>query len=774
MSSSDVNVMLAAALQDWDIPPELQPFIPAFIDIMLTLRKLGSNCQKQTSLPELSAVLQKYKSDLFKLTKVRLSLGGMEDTFAGSFLLTIHQNCHSHIHQNVRFKRTVHGWWPGEDSTRSRFRRDGCEPFDISKLPEAALETHFLSLKPSALPQNLGTIVIDDNHHEEAAPDSDDEQDDDATADAEDSPSAGSDEEDDEDHASEGAPEGAPPRHVSPPHTPRDSDDEFDDLMTPPQPTAEEINVNILSHHIGEEDPNLIPGQVPRPPRLILRLPAAEDPSEHSPSESTSSSSSDSSTSGSSDSPSVSSGRSAAEEISHHLQEDASGDDDEMSVDVPEDTGLPPPHTPLTESQERRQLLKELGDLARKSGRKKSPPPQPKLASTSEVKTRHGRAVVPPQRFQDVAAPSLPVPSKRKRSPSAASEAGSESAAEASDTPSPPPPSPPAKKRKTSSGKARSKVHKHSGSRAGSKNAKRPKDPKLPPAVTHAGEIESRDRDSAYGTDNDDPEPLWSSRPGTNHADDDTPVFWDQNSGFFLVNGLEGIPSGALRNLRGLISTTGGMDLDIKHFVNATAPMRTPGTSQNGLVCFNCVGHPETCVLIRADDDEHLPNSRKCVYCVQKKLACMMNCSSVEFDQLKELCAKWGESSKTGLQRQLSEIAEGRRTVEALITARDQLDGEIARLARLDAERVAKVREACREPRDILRHLTRHDPDFHLSMPTVIQLCSVFGWEFSELPSPLVFGRNDEGVPYLRNDTTGEEMLIPSASDFPTGTPVVS
>ncbi|KAK1227445.1 hypothetical protein PQX77_009560, partial [Marasmius sp. AFHP31] len=367
-----------------------------------------------------------------------------------------------------------------------------------------------------------------------------------------------------------------------------------------------------------------------------------------------------------------------------------------------------------------------------------------------------------------------PVPSKRKRSPSVASEAGSESAAGASDAPSPPPPSPPAKKRKTSSGKARSKVHKHSGSRAGSKNAKRPKDPKLPPAVTHSGELESRDRDSVYGTDNDDPEPLWSSRPGTNHADDDTPVFWDQDLGFFLVNGLEGVPSGALRNLRGLISTTGGMDLDVKHFVNATAPMRTPGTSQNGLVCFNCVGHPETCVLIRADDDEHLPNSRKCVYCVQKKLACMMNCSSVEFDQLKELCAKWGESSKTGLQSQLSEIAEGRRTVEALITARDQLDGEIARISHLDAKRVAKVREACREPRDILRHLTRHDPDFHLSMPTVIQLCSVFGWEFSELPSPLVFGRNEEGVPYLRNDTTGEEMLIPSASDFPTGTPVVS
>ncbi|KAK1215817.1 hypothetical protein PQX77_021543 [Marasmius sp. AFHP31] len=733
MSSSDVNVMLAAALQDWDIPPELQPFIPAFIDVMLTLRKLGPNCQKQTSLSELNAVLQKYKADLCKLAKVRLNLGGMEDTFPGSFLLTIHQNCHSHMHQNVRFKRTVHGWWPGDDSTRTRFRRDGCEAFDITKLPEAALETHFLSLKPSALPQNLGTIVIDDNHHEEATPDSNDEQDDneddDATADVQHSPSPGSDEEDDEDQASEGAPEGvsvseagpsegAPPRPVSPPHTPRDSDDEFDDLMTPPQPTAEEINVNILSHHIGEEDPNLIPGQVPRPPRLILRLPAAEDPSE--------------------------------------------------------DTGLPPPHTPLTESQERRQLLKELGDLARKSGQKKSLPPPPKLASTSEVKTRHGRAVVPPQRFQDVAAPSLPVPSKRKRSPSAASEAGSESAAEASDAPSPPPPSPPAKKRKTSSGKARSKVHKHSGSRAGSKNAKRPKDPKLPPAVTHAGEIESRDRDSAYGTDNDDPEPLWSSRPGTNHADDDTPVFWDQNSGFFLVNGLEGVPSGALRNLRGLISTTGGMDLDIKHFVNATAPMRTPGTSQNGLVCFNCVGHPETCVLIRADDDEHLPNSRKCVYCVQKKLACMMNCSSVEFDQLKELCAKWGESSKTGLQRQLSEIAEGRRTVEALLTARDKLDEEIARISRLDAKRVAKVREACREPRDILRHLTRHDPDFHLSMPTVIQLCSVFGWEFSELPSPLVFGRNDEGVPYLRNDTTGEEMLIPSASDFPTGTPAAS
>ncbi|KAK1229580.1 hypothetical protein PQX77_007354, partial [Marasmius sp. AFHP31] len=372
---------------------------------MLTLRKLGSNCQKQTSLPELSAVLQKYKSDLFKLTKVRLSLGGMEDTFAGSFLLTIHQNCHSHIHQNVRFKRTVHGWWPGEDSTRSRFRRDGCEPFDISKLPEAALETHFLSLKPSALPQNLGTIVIDDNHNEEAAP---------------------------------------------------DSDDDFDDLMTPPQPTADEINVNILSHHIGEEDPNLIPGQVPRPPRLILRPPAAVDPSEHSSSESTSGSS-DSSTSGSSDSPSGSSGRSAAEEVSHHLQEDASGDDDEMSVDVPKDTGLPPPHTPLTDSQERRQLLKELGDLARKSGQKKSLPPPPELASTSEVKTRHGRAVVPPQRFQDVATPSRPVPSKRKRSPSVASEAGSESAAGASDAPSPPPPSPPAKKRKTSSGKARSK-----------------------------------------------------------------------------------------------------------------------------------------------------------------------------------------------------------------------------------------------------------------------------------------------------------------------------
>ncbi|KAK1233217.1 hypothetical protein PQX77_003633, partial [Marasmius sp. AFHP31] len=168
-------------------------------------------------------------------------------------------------------------------------------PFDISKLPEAALETHFLSLKPSALPPNLGTIVIDDNHHEEAAPDSNDEQDDneddDATADVQHSPSPGSDEEDDEDQTSEGAPEGvsvseagpsegAPPRHVSPPHTPRDSDDEFDDLMTPPQPTADEISVNILSHHIGEEDPNLIPGQVPRPPRLILRPPAAVDPSE--------------------------------------------------------------------------------------------------------------------------------------------------------------------------------------------------------------------------------------------------------------------------------------------------------------------------------------------------------------------------------------------------------------------------------------------------------------------------------------------------------------
>ncbi|KAK1217146.1 hypothetical protein PQX77_020208 [Marasmius sp. AFHP31] len=221
---------------------------------MLTLCKLGPNCQKQTSLSKINVVLQKYKANLSKLAKIRLTTGGMEDTFP------------------------VHGWWPGEDSIRSRFQRDGCEAFDITKLPKAAFKAHFLSLKPSVLPQNLQTIVLDDNN-EESARNSDDEQDDNgddhASAGAQHPSSLGSDEED-EDQASEGA----PPGHVSPPHTPCDSDDEFNDLMTPPQPTAEKINVDVLSHHISKENLNLIPGQVPRPHRLILRPPTIEDPSE--------------------------------------------------------------------------------------------------------------------------------------------------------------------------------------------------------------------------------------------------------------------------------------------------------------------------------------------------------------------------------------------------------------------------------------------------------------------------------------------------------------
>ncbi|KAK1217756.1 hypothetical protein PQX77_019582 [Marasmius sp. AFHP31] len=715
MSSSDVNVMLANALRNFDIPIALQPFIPAFIDIMLTLRKLGPHSQNKESLPELCTVLQKYKHILLQLSSIRVKYGGMEDAFPGSFLLTIFEQTHSQLQASNRFKKVVNGWWPADDSVRAKFRREGCEPFDMTLLPEAALELHFQSPQvPTSSNDLYASEVIDDIAEEEdenAAP-----QGQSTSEGASEHQSSNSEATEDEESDNEAS-------QTRPPHQPSaaqpltsssEYDSDYNIDVEPPD--TEEINRWVLATSTASRRPF-------SKARAYVASPRPSSPSEAS-------------------SP-------AAAEVAQHLQKAAS-EGDSMVVD--EEDGYPrPTHPPRRESSERCELLHDLGELARK--KKQLPVPQASTSSAAAVTTRIGCTVVTPKRLQGATVPSTSSPSKRKF---VASGEGSDSDEEVNSQASSPAPSQPAKTPKTSSkGKRRAKVHKHSGTRAGAKHAKRPKYSSPPPGINYPGEVGGRDRASVVGSVNNDPEPLWKSLPGTNHADDNVPVFWDEDENYFLVKNLAGVPSGALRDLRGHISTLGGMDLHINHFVNATAPMRCPGPSQANLVCFNCVEHPETCIPIPAVDIDHLPNSR----------------NSEEFDKMKELCALWGESSKIGLQRQLSEIAEGRRTVESLIKARDQLDSEISRLARLDIERVAKFREACREPRDILRHLSREDSEFFLTMPTIIQMCSVFGWEFSELPKPLTFGRDQSGVPYLRNDTTGEVMLIPSTSDFPTGTP---
>ncbi|KAJ8089827.1 hypothetical protein PM082_018403 [Marasmius tenuissimus] len=728
----------------YDIPADFFPFISPLYDFLLTFRKLGAALHQSNSRTELRELFLKHKRILLQLSRLRSESGGMEDTFAGSFILTLFDACHSHFNASEPFKRAVKGWWPQSHAQRNKLRRHGCSPFDLSKLPDAAMDRHFLSLKPSTPPapsQNFGIIDIDA------------------------------------------------------------SDD--DDFEPPPVP-AEEINRFVLSQRLGDIMPTPIFSPSHRRPRI--RHPVSPNHKHWGPRSrrrfASSSSDADSDEEGETapvikTRPLISRANYEDVEMSVvNASEPAAGSgfdtntmtiDDEAGDGEEDDKDIEEHSMSSREVKERREALsslKSLGNPRVPRPRSETPPPIPPSAAV--IKTRIGRTVNAPRRpgsstavIPTMRPSSGPLTSKRKRDstpePQHSTRARSMSAAEApasEDEESSGSDSPPAKKAKTSSkAKGKGTAHKHSGSRSRARFYERPQYGTTPADLNSYEDMEIRDVDSVLGTPNKSPAPLWTSLPGTNNADEEKSEFWDPVNGYFLLRGQTGVPDGVIRDLRGYLSVPGQLDLHVNHFVNATAPMRAPALGRSNLVCFSCVLHPETCVPFPADDEQHLSNSRKCLFCVQKKLSCVMSCPSEEFDKMKELCAGWGESSEAGLSRQFEEIANGRRTVERLINTRNDLDTEIQRLADRDAALVAKLRECCRDPRDILRHLSRNDPDFQLSMPTIIQLCSVFGWDFSELPEPLQFGRHTDGTPYLRNQARGDVLMIPSTSEFPTGTP---
>ncbi|KAJ8089843.1 hypothetical protein PM082_018419 [Marasmius tenuissimus] len=821
--------LVTLALQNYDIPSGFRPFISPLYDILLTFRQLGAAIHQSNSRKELTDLLKKHKRNLVQLSQLRSDSGGMEDTFAGSFILTLVDACHSHVNASEPFKKMVRGWWPQSPAQRGKLRRKGCSPFDLSELPDSAMDRHFLSLKPSTPPapsQNLGTIDIDAS-----------DDDDDNTVQAGPSRVVEGGNADDgssdavsvsEDHVSAHDLQSRESSYVvpDPPEDPQAASSSDDDFEPPPAP-AEAINRFVLSQQLGDIMPTPIFPPTHRRPRI--RHPVSPNHQHWGPRSRRQSASS------SSDGDSDEEGEAAPVFPSRPLISRSDYQDDDMNTfrnvvstraagshqtaqlaadseatvqnnvvtDNEDDEGdeddkdIEEHSMSSREVKERREALsslKNLGNPRVPRPRSETPPPIPPSAAV--IKTRIGRTVNAPRRLGSSTAviPTMrpssgPLTSKRKRdstpepqpstrarlmsasghrsrslSPSAAEAPASEDEESSGSD------SPPAKKAKTS-GKAKEPRHKHSGSRSRARFYERPHYGTPPPDLNSYEDMEIRDVDSVLGTPNKSPAPLWTSLPGTNNADEEKSEFWDPVNGYFLLKGQTGVPDGVIRDLRGYLSVPGQLDLHVNHFVNATAPMRAPALGRSKLVCFSCVLHPETCVPFPADGPSKLSNSRKCLFCVQKKLSCVMSCPSEEFDKMKELCADWGESSEAGLSRQFEEIANGRRTVEKLINARNDLDTEIQRLADRDAALVAKLRECCRDPRDILRHLSRNDPDFQLSMPTIIQLCSVFGWDFSELPEPLQFGRHTDGTPYLRNQARGDVLMIPSTSEFPTGTP---
>ncbi|KAL0062717.1 hypothetical protein AAF712_010412 [Marasmius tenuissimus] len=800
--------LVTLALQNYDIPADFFPFVSPLYDFLLTFRKLGAALHQSNSRNELRELFIKHKRILLQLSRLRSESGGMEDTFAGSFILTLFDACHSHFNASESFKKAVKSWWPQSHAQRNKLRRHGCSPFDLSKLPDAAMDRHFLSLKPSTPPapsQHLGTIDVDA---------SDDDNNDTVQAGPSRVVECGSSDDDSSDAVS--ASEEHVPTHDSssrdssyvvpdPPEDPQAGASSSDDNdFEPPPASAEEINRFVLSQRLGDIMPTPIFPPTHRRPRI--RHPVSPNHQHWGPRSrrrSTSSSSDVDSDEEGETAPSLQtrplisradyedvemSGVEASEPsddggfaTNNMAIEDEAGDGEEDDKDIEEHSMS---SREVKERREALSALKNLGNPRVPRPRSETPPPIPPSAAV--IKTRIGRTVNAPRRLGSSTAviPTMrpssgPLTSKRKRdstpepqhpirarSMSAAAAPASEDG-ESSGSDSPPP-----KKAKTSSKtKGKGPAHKHSGSRSRARFYERPQYGTPPPDFKSPDDMEIRDADSVLGTPNKSPAPLWTSLPGTNNADEEKSEFWDPVNGYFLSKGQSGVPDGVIQDLRGYLSVPGQLDLHVNHFVNATAPMRAPALGRSKLVCFSCVLHPETCVPFPADDEQHLSNSRKCLFCVQKKLSCVMSCPSEEFDKMKELCAGWGESSEAGLSRQFEEIANGRRTVERLITTRNDLDTEIQRLANRDAALVAKLRECCRDPRDILRVLSRNDPDFQLSMPTIMQLCSVFGWDFSELPEPLQFGRHTDGTPYLRNQAQGDVLMIPSTSEFPTGTP---
>ena len=74
----------------------------------------------------------------------------------------------------------------------------------------------------------------------------------------------------------------------------------------------------------------------------------------------------------------------------------------------------------------------------------------------------------------------------------------------------------------------------------------------------------------------------------------------------------------------------------------------------------------------------------------------------------------------------------------------------------------------------VLHILMSHNPSFSLSMPVVLQLCSIFGWKRELFPTAYEVGQKDDGTLFLQNPSTGEVMGIPTSPDFGTGTRISS
>ncbi|KAL0061074.1 hypothetical protein AAF712_012068, partial [Marasmius tenuissimus] len=97
--------LVTLALQNYDIPSGFRPFISPLYDILLTFRQLGAAIHQSNSRKELTDLLKKHKRNLVQLSQLRSDSGGMEDTFAGSFILTLVDACHSHVNASEPFKK---------------------------------------------------------------------------------------------------------------------------------------------------------------------------------------------------------------------------------------------------------------------------------------------------------------------------------------------------------------------------------------------------------------------------------------------------------------------------------------------------------------------------------------------------------------------------------------------------------------------------------------------------------------------------------------------
>ncbi|KAJ8091343.1 hypothetical protein PM082_015061 [Marasmius tenuissimus] len=782
--------LITLALQNYDIPADLFPFISPLYDFLLTFRKLSAALYQSNSCTELRELFIKHKRILLQLSRLRSESGGMEDTFASSFILTLFDACHSHFNASEPFKKAVKGWWPQSHAQRNQLQRHGCSPFDLSKLPDAAMDCHFLSLKPStplAPSQNLGIINIDA---------SDNDNDNTVLA----GPSrviAGGNTDDDssnadsasEDHVSAQVLQSQESSYVvpDPPKDPQASASSLDvDYFEPPPAPVEEINRFVLSQRLGDIMPTLIFPPTHCRPRI--RHPVSPNHQHWGPQSRcrSASSSSDGNSDEEGEVAPVIPSRPLISRSEYHQDNEININDDseplpnsgfaltfcnvistraagshqtaclaadpeaavqDSMVTNNEDDGgegdkdIEEHSMSSREVEERREALSTLKNL----GNPRVPHPcSETLAlippSAAVIKTRIGQT----QKRDSTLEPQHPTQACSMSA--AAAPASEEEESSGSD-------SPPAKKAKTSSKtKAKGPAHKHSGSHSRARFYERPQYGAPPPDLNSYEDMEIRDVSSVLGTPNKSPAPLWTSLPGTNNANKEKSEFWDPANGYFLLK----VKLGSLTVLSETSVATS------RSQVSSTSMSTTLSMPQ--LRCVHCVLHPETRVPFPADNKQHLSNLRKCLFCVQKKLSCMMSCLSEEFDKMKELCAGWGESSEAGLSHQFEEITNSHCTVERLINTWNDLDTEIQRLADCDAALVAKLWECCCDPRDILCHLSHNDPNFQLSMPTIIQLCSVFGWDFLELPEPLQFGRYTDGTPYLRNQAWGDILMIPSTS----------